>query len=241
MSLKGSYILLTLSQYYHVTIMDITAAITARHSTRAFLDREVEEEKIHRILDTARWAPSGVNMQPWRVAVVRGTTKHQITEALLAAREAGQKEDPDYRYYPKEWFEPYKSRRKATGLALYQALGISRQDTQARLEAWYNNYRFFGAPVGLLVFLDRRLGQGSWIDTGMFLQCLMLAAESEGLATCPQASLAEYPDIVRRILGVEEQFALVCGISLGYPDAEAAVNNYRTPREPVESFTSWHN
>lgn len=220
--------------------MEIITAIKSRKSTRAFLKREVEKEKIHRILDAARWAPSGANMQPWQVAVVTGATKQRISKALLAARESAQQSPPDYQYYPQEWFEPFKSRRKITGLALYSALDIAREDTTARTEAWNNNYRFFGAPVGLLVFLDRRLGQGSWIDLGMFLQNIMLAAESEGLATCPQAALAEYPDPVRHILGMEENLALVCGLSLGYPDTEAAVNRYRTSREPVETFTTWH-
>jgi len=220
--------------------MELITAMKARHSTRAFLDREVESETLHTILDAARWAPSGVNMQPWHVAVVRGETRQRLSDALIAAREAGEKESPDYDYYPAEWFEPYKGRRKATGLALYNALKIARDDTQARIDAWYNNYRFFGAPAGLLVFLDKRLGQGSWIDIGMFLQNIMLAAENEGLATCPQASLAEFPKIVRSILGIEEHLMLVCGLSLGYPDPAAAVNGYRTPREPVEAFTRWY-
>jgi nitroreductase len=220
--------------------MNIISVMKTRKSCRAFLKRDVEAKKIHAILDAARWAPSGVNMQPWRVAVVRGETKRTISDAIIAAREAGQAENPDYHYYPGEWFEPYKSRRKATGLALYSALQIGREDNQARTEAWNNNYRFFGAPVGLLVFLDRHLGQGSWVDIGMFLQNLMLAAESEGLATCPQASLAEYPDIVRGILGIGDEMALVCGLSLGYADPDAAVNGYRTPREPVDAFTTWH-
>lgn len=220
--------------------MELITAMKARRSTRAFLERDVEREKIRAILDAARWAPSGVNMQPWQVAVVRGESKRRIGEAIIAAHDAGQTETPDYRYYPSEWFEPYKSRRKATGLALYGALNIGREDTRARTEAWDNNYRFFGAPAGLLVFIDRRLGQGSWIDTGMFLQNLMLAAVGEGLATCPQASLAEYPNIVRDILGIDQQMALVCGLSLGYPDPQAPVNDYRTPRMEVEEFTTWH-
>lgn len=220
--------------------MNIITVMKTRKSCRAFLDRDVDADKIRAVLDAARWAPSGVNMQPWRVAVVRGETKRTISDAIIAARKAGQVENPDYQYYPGEWFEPYKSRRKVTGLALYGALQIGREDSRARTEAWYNNYRFFGAPVGLLVFLDRRLGQGSWVDIGIFLQNLMLAAESEGLATCPQASLAEYPDIVRGSLGIGDEMVLVCGLSLGYADPDAAVNGYRTPREPVDAFTTWH-
>ncbi len=220
--------------------MDMITGMKARQSTRAFLPREVEKEKIIRILDAARWAPSGANMQPWHVVVVQGSSKQRITDALVSAHERGQQETLDYQYYPDEWFEPFKSRRRATGLALYGALGIGREDTQARHEAWNDNYRFFGAPVGLLVFLDRRLNQGSWIDIGMFLQNILLAAESEGLATCPQAALAEYPETIRHLLGIGEHLALACGISLGYPDNDAPANSFRTTREPVEAFTSWH-
>jgi len=220
--------------------MHVSDAIKQRQSTRAFLDKPVKRETVNAILDTARWAPSGVNMQPWRVAVVSGQSKQRLAEAIIAARESETPENPDYRYYPQEWFEPYKGRRKETGLALYGALGIGREDKEQRIAAWYNNYRFFGAPVGLLVFLDRRLAKGSWIDIGIFIQNIMLAAEAEGLATCPQASLAEYPDIVRDTLGIDNDWALACGIALGYPDKSAAVNGYRTPREPVEAFTSWH-
>lgn len=220
--------------------MQLLDAIQNRHSTRAFLDREVPAELITTVLDAARWAPSGVNMQPWRVAVVSGESKQRLAEAIIAARNSEQAEKPDYQYYPDEWFEPYNSRRKASGLALYSALGIGKEDKEKRIEAWYNNYRFFGAPIGLLIFLDRRLAKGSWIDIGMFIQNILLAAQEQGLATCPQASLAEYPDIVRATLGIDQQWALACGIAVGYPDMTAAVNSYRTSREPVEAFTSWH-
>lgn len=220
--------------------MQLSEAMQQRKSTRAFLEREVPTATVHAILDTARWAPSGVNMQPWRVAVLRGASRQRLGDAIIAAREAGVEPNPDYHYYPPEWFEPYKSRRKASGLALYGALGIGREDKAEQVAAWYRNYHFFGAPVGLLLFLDRRLGQGSWIDIGMFLQNILLAAEEQGLATCPQASLGEYPDIARQQLGIEPHWALACGVALGYADPAAAVNGYRTPREPVERFTSWH-
>jgi len=215
-------------------------SITTRQSSRAYLSREVSQESITKILSVARWAPSGANMQPWRVAVVSGKTKQRIGDAIIEARHSGHTAEPDYRYYPDEWFEPYKQRRNDTGLALYSALDIGREDKQARLDAWDNNYHFFGAPVGLLIFLDRRLGQGSWIDIGMFMQNILLAAQAEGLATCTEASVAEYPDIVRDILGIEHSWTLAAGIALGYADKDAAVNNYRTSREEVGNFTSWH-
>lgn len=220
--------------------MEVLEAMRGRASTRAFLDRPVDRATVEAILDAARWAPSGTNTQPWQVVVVTDKTKRRLTEALIAARAASEPERPDYRYYPEKWEEPYRSRRLACGLALYRALGIGREDADRRIKAWNNNYSFFGAPVGLFFFLDRTLAQGSWVDMGMFLQNVMLAARAFDLATCPQAALAEYPDIVRRLLNVPDTRALVCGMSLGYPDTAAPVNNFRTAREPVANFTRWY-
>jgi len=220
--------------------MDVLEAMRGRKSTRAYLDKPVARATVEAILDAARWAPSGVDSQPWKVAVVSGTTKERISSDLLAARTAKQPENPDYAYYPSEWQEPYKSRRKATGLALYAALKIGKDDPQARMKAWNNNYRFFGAPVGLLFFVDRALAQGAWVDMGMFIENVMLAARGHGLDTCPQAALAEYPDIVRGILNFPNTHALVCGMALGYADHAHPVNNYRTERAPVSAFTTWH-
>ena len=220
--------------------MEVLEAMRRRASTRAYLDKPVDRATIEAMLDAARWAPSGVNAQPWQVVVVTGETKRRVSEALLAERAAARPENPDYTYYPKQWNEPYKSRRMACGLALYSALGINRSDPQARMKSWNNNYSLFGAPVGLFFFLDRSLEKGSWVDMGMFIENVMLAALSFGLATCPQAALAEYPDIVRRLLNVPDTRALLCGMALGYPDTAAPVNNYRTAREPVAAFTTWH-
>lgn len=220
--------------------METIDAIKARASTRAFLDRPVARATVEAILDAARWAPSGANIQPWKVAAVCGAVKKRLGEALRNARAAGQPGRPDYTYYPPEWTEPYISRRRACGVALYNALDIGRDDKAKRMSAWLANYDFFGAPVGLLFFMDRSLATGSYLDTGMFLQNVMLAAVDAGLATCPQAALAEYPDIVRAELGLPDSLLLVCGMSLGYPDPDAPVNLYRTEREPVGSFLTWH-
>lgn len=220
--------------------MDLLEAMRTRSSTRAFLERPVERATVEAILEAARWAPSGVNIQPWRVAVVQGESRGRIAAAIAAARAAGQAPNPDYTYYPQQWREPYKERRKRCGLAMYRALGVGRDDTDARNAAWERNYRFFDAPVGLLVFLERDLGQGAWVDLGMFIQNVLLAALPFGLATCPQAAMAEYPDIVRELLGVEPRFALMCGIALGYPDPDAPVNRYRTEREPVAEFAAFY-
>ena len=220
--------------------MDTLEAMRHRASTRAYLNAPVARDTVEAILDAARWAPSGVNTQPWHVAVVSGETKQRISAALLAARVAKEPERPDYRYYPLQWEEPYKSRRMVCGLAMYKALNISREDTERRVKTWNLNYAFFGAPVGLFFSLDRALSQGSWLDMGMFIQNVMLAARNFGLATCPQAALAEYPDIVRRHLGIPDSRAIVCGMALGYPDLSDPVNQYRTAREPVANFATWH-
>lgn len=219
--------------------MNINGAIRGRASTRAFLDRPVPRDVIHLILDASRWAPSGVNTQPWQVAVVTGVAKRQMNEALVDARGSGQKPNPDYSYYVARFPEPYRSRQKACGTALYGALGIQYDDKEARVNQWLKNYRGFGAPVQLLIFIDKFLETGSWVDMGMFIQNVMLAARGHGLETCPQASMAEYPDIVRSTLKLPETMLLVCGVAVGYPNSDEPVNNYRTEREPVESFTKW--
>ncbi|MHB8742893.1 MAG: nitroreductase [Sulfuricaulis sp.] len=220
--------------------MEVLEALRRRASTRGYLDQPVAHSTIEAILDAARWAPSGANTQPWQVAVVTGDIKRRLTESLLAKRNARHVENPDYTYYPNLWQEPYKARRQACGVALYTALKIGRHDEDARIKSWNNNYSFFGAPTGLLFFLERSLAQGSWVDIGMFIENVMLAALAFGLATCPQAALAEYPDTVRQLLNIPSSRALVCGMALGYPDPAAAVNNYRTVREPVAIFTTWH-
>jgi nitroreductase len=220
--------------------MDIIEAIRHRASTRAFTGRAVTRDVIQQVLDTARWAPSGVNIQPWQVAVVTGETKQQIGDALAEARSSGQDPNPDYKYYPDRFPEPYRSRQKACGADLYGALGIERDDKPARVDQWMKNYHGFGAPVELLVFVDTVLEKGSWVDMGMFVQNVMLAARGHGLETCAQASMAEYPDIVRGILDLSDSMSLVCGVAIGFADTEDPVNNYRTEREPVESFTTWY-
>ena len=222
------------------TTISTIKTIKARHCVRAFLDKPVAPDLINTMLEAARFAPSGVNTQPWKVAVVTGQTQQAITDAILAHRQQSQTSNPDYHYYPDNWFEPYTSRRKACGLALYGALHISKEDIEKRLVAWNNNYRFFGAPVALFFFVEAKLEKGSWLDMGMFIQNTMLAALDLGLATCPQAALAEYPDVIREHLKISADYQLICGMAVGYADLTAPINQYRTEREPVEHFTSWY-
>lgn len=217
--------------------MQFSEAILKRKSTRAFLNKSVAPEKIQRILDLARHAPSGVNTQPWQVAVVSGVTKKQLDQKLEEAFRSGLKSNMDYQYYPKQWKEPFKSRRKACGLKMYSTLNISRDDKQRQLDQWAANYRAFDAPVVLFFFMDESAEQGSFLDYGMFLQSVMLAAVDQGLATCPQASLSEYPQIVKETLDQDENSLLICGMALGYEDCDALINSYRTDREEFSSFT----
>lgn len=220
--------------------MDIAKAIENRSSIRCYLNKNIKTSIIEQILKTAAHSPSGANIQPWHVAVVQGNTKTQLSNALTEARKHKRPENPDYQYYPINWFEPYKTRRVECGMALYQALGIARDDHEKRLSQWYKNYNFFGAPVGLCFFLHKALDKGSWLDMGMFIQSVMLAALSHQLGTCPQASIAEYPDIVREVLDISDDYLLVCGMSLGYPDLTAAENQYRLPRVKIDEFAKWY-
>lgn len=219
--------------------MDVLEAIRKRHATRAFLNTDISQDTLKTILEIASFAPSGVNAQPWQVVVLKGDYLKKIGDAIIAAREASTPENPDYHYYPTEWHEPYKSRRKACGLALYSAINIGMADIEKRKAAWYRNYYFFGAPIGMLFFIDAKLEKGSWVDMGLFLENVMLAARGMGLETCPEASLAEYPDIVRGIVNIPKEKHLVCGMALGYEDKTQPINQYRTTREPVDSFTTF--
>ena len=220
--------------------MNVLEALSNRKSTRAFLDTPVAQETIIKVLNAARHAPSGVNTQPWNVAVLSGEIKQELQNKMEQAFRGGRKGTMDYQYYPSVWKEPFKGRRKACGLQLYQTLEISRQDRQRQIDQWAANYRAFDAPVMLLFFMEAGLEQGSFLDYGMFLQSVMLAAVDLGLATCPQASLAEYPDIVKQTLDYPEDSILICGMALGYEDTAAVVNSYRTPREAVDSFTRYY-
>ena len=219
--------------------MNVIKALEQRKSTRAFLSKEVEQEKINTILNAARHAPSGTNTQPWQVAVVTGEAKIKLQTKIEEAFRAGDKGNADYTYYPDEWQQPYASRRKECGLLLYKTLGIRREDKERQINQWVANYRAFDAPVLLLFFMDDVMQTGSYIDYGMFLQSVMLAAVDQGLATCPQASIADYPEIIKAELAYPEETVLLCGMALGYEDKDALVNSYRTSREDVDSFTRY--
>lgn len=218
----------------------IDAAIRSRHSVRSFLDRPVSRKSIEEILDVARYAPSGTNTQPWQVYVLAGEVKKALSADILADLDAHpEREDREYEYYPTDWFEPYLGRRRACGWGLYGSLGIERGQKERMHEQRARNYQFFDAPIGMIITMERRLNTGSWMDLGMFMQNIMLAARGRGLHTCPQAAFANYHSIIRRHLPVPDQEIVVCGMAIGYRDAHAPENIWRTDRDPVDGFTRW--
>jgi nitroreductase len=218
----------------------VAQAIVSRRSMRAFLDKPVPRETVEAILELASHAPSGSNLQPWHVCVLTGATLKRFGDAIQTAYltdESGHQRD--YNYYTEQLFEPYLARRRACGWGLYGTLGIERQHKDRMKTQRAKNYNFFGAPTGLVFTIDRRLEKGSWLDYGLFLQTIMLAARSFGLHTCPQASIAEYPNIVRRELGISDGEAVVAGMAMGFADPGDVVNGFSPTREPVSAFTTF--
>jgi nitroreductase len=221
------------------TMMTVDAAITGRRSTRAYLDRPVPHDMLKRILATAARAPSGSNIQPWKVWVVEGVAKTRLTEALLRRVAAGDEGQWPYNYYPVKWRDPYLARRRACGFGLYNTLGIARGDTAAMKAQTAQNFTFFGAPVGLIFSIDRDMEIGSWLDYGMFLQSIMIAARAEGLETCAQAAFAPYHDTVETELKIPHDQLVFCGMSVGYADPAAQVNGFVTERIALDDFVTW--
>jgi len=212
-------------------------ALYGRKSVRAFLPDPVPRPAIERILAAAARAPSGNNVQPWRVRVLQGAARDRLVAAVLAFRAAHPSQESwGYQYYPSQWRQPYLARRRKVGWDMYGLLGIAKTDTEAMRRQMDLNFRFFDAPVGLLFTVDKHLELGSWIDCGMFVQSVALAAQAEGLGTCLQAAWVAHADIVGQTVGLGEDERLVCGMALGHPDANAPVNRLVTERAALEEF-----
>ena len=219
----------------------VLSAIQERRSVRAYTERVVERSELDKILTAAARAASGMNTQPWRVHIVMLKAKAKLTEAIMQERSDGAPEpEPEYQYYPEQWPQSHLERCRAVGWALYGLLGIEKGDRVAS-RAWHDrNYDFFGAPIGMILTLDRALALGSLIDLGMFLEALMVAAEGLGLATCPQAAFASYHAAIRTVLALPSSEMIMCGLALGYEDRSAAPNALRTSREPLDRFVVFH-
>lgn len=218
----------------------VDQAITSRRSVRAFLPTPVAREDIEAILDVARRAPSGSNTQPWKVYVLTGETKARLSESVLAAYDHPEVDTlhrEEYPYYPRTWIDPYQSRRRKVGWDLYGLLGIERADKERMHAQHARNFRFFDAPVGIIFTIDRVMEQGSWLDYGMFLEAVMVAARARGIDTCPQAAFTQFHRIIAEHLALTEDEMVVCGMSMGYANLAAIENTLITERAPVSDFT----
>ncbi len=222
-----------------VASMTVAAAITGRQSIRAYKNDPVPRETIERILDIASRAPSGSNMQPWKVRVLTGAARDKLCAELVRLHESGDNGNWEYEYYSDVWREPYLDRRRQTGWGLYGVLGIPKGDRAASRAYQGRNFEFFGAPVGLMFTIDRDLARGAWLDFGMFVQSIMIAARAEGLETCPQAAFCIFHDTIQRMLAIPETEMVVCGMALGYAQPGAAINTFRTAREPASQFAQF--
>ena len=220
----------------------VDEAITSRRSIRAFLPKPVERSDIEALLAVAARAPSGSNTQPWKVKVVTGaalkTLSDEILKAYMDPAQAASHTE-EYNYYPKQWVAPYVDRRRKVGWDLYALMGLTRENKAGMQAQHGRNYTFFDAPVGLIFTVDRVMEQGSWLDYGMFLQNIMVAARGRGLDTCPQAAFTTFHSVIARVLQLPPNEQLVCGMALGYADASKIENSLITERESVEGFTQF--
>lgn len=220
----------------------VDAAITSRRSIRAYLPTPVAQEDIAQILQVAGRAPSGTNTQPWKVYVLQGERKQQLSSAIVAAHsdpELAQQHHEAYAYYPREWVSPYIDRRRKVGWDLYALLGLTRDNKAGMAEQHGKNYDFFGAPVGLIFTIDRIMEQGSWLDYGMFLQSIMVAARARGLDTCPQAAFTQYHRIIAEQLALPPSETVVCGMALGVADLSKIENSLVTERMALAEFVKF--
>lgn len=220
--------------------MTVTEALKARTSVREFVGTPVPAGTVREILDVARFAPSGGNLQPWRVVAVAGDERRAVTE--LAQRvlfEHPEGEPTEYPVYPANLWEPYRARRFELGEALYALLGIPRTDRSGRLLRFARNYEFFGAPVGLFFVIDRRMGHGQWAHLGMFMQSVALAAVERGLGTCMQEAWGALRPSLGAHFALPEHEVVYSGMALGHPDTEHPVNRLRAERVPVGDFATF--
>ena len=223
------------------TRLSTDEALRTRRSVRAFLPTRVAREEVQELLALAARSPSGSNIQPWKVHAFTGEVRQRITDTILHALDEGpaERHRREWNYYPLRWREPYLGRRRQIGWDLYGLLGIAKGDFDATEQQRRRNYEFFGAPVGLMFTLEEDLEIGSWLDLGIFIGSLALAARGRGLDTCPQAAFADFHELIRPILGIPDHEIIICGMALGHADPHHVVNRLHTARAAVEEFTTF--
>ena len=220
--------------------MKVSDAVMSRHSMRVFKDREVPRKIIEQMIAVARYTASNGNVQPWKLYVTSGAKRRQLSAAIIHAIKSGDAgPGAEYGVYPKEFTPLYDQRRKKVGKDLYTLLGVPKGDAEGMQRQFLKNYEFFGAPVGMILTVERRMGNGQWIDCGGFLTSLMLLAREHGLHTCPQAAFSRYQHVVRRELSIPDDQIVICGLALGYADEAEVPNNLITDRAPLAEFVTW--
>jgi len=215
--------------------VNVTEAVNKRKSIRAFLPDPIDNVTVTRLLEGAARAPSGGNVQPWRIYVVNGGAMARF-RTIMAEAKPGR---PEYPIYPEGLWEPHRSARFEVGEAMYEKLGIPREDKAARYAQLARNADFFGAPAALFCFVDRRMGSAQWSDLGMFLQTFMLLAQEAGVDTCPQEAWAPWYETVQAFVGAPESEMLFCGLALGHADWDQPVNELHSTRLPLDQWAAW--
>ena len=219
--------------------MHVSEAIASRKSIRAFKPDPVPRETIEEILKLASRAPSGGNVQPWRVYALMGEARDELVRRVAEARKQHPMgEPPEYKIYPPHLSEPFRTRRFRVGEAMYATMNIPREDKAARLQFFSRNWEFFGAPVGLIFTMDRQMQEGQWADLGMFMQNIMLLAREKGLHTCPQEAWATFHSVIRDYLSIPQNEMIFCGMAIGHADDTAPVNALVAERAPLEEFAT---
>jgi nitroreductase len=221
-----------------MTTMDVYDAVTSRRAVRGFTDRPIPEPVLKRVLSAAAWSPSGSNLQPWHTYVVTGAPLAELKKRVgerLAAEDPW--DEPEYEMYPPELKSPYRERRSAFGTQRYGALGISREDVEARQRAAADNWACFGAPAALFCYIDRDMGRPQWSDVGMYLQTVMLLLRAEGLHSCTQMAWAKFHKTVAQVLSPPGELILFCGMSIGFEDL--TISHPRTGRAPLDETVSF--
>ncbi|MCR9213865.1 MAG: nitroreductase [Proteobacteria bacterium] len=220
--------------------MKVSEAISSRMTVRQFLDRPVPKDLIVEILEAAKRAPSGGNLQPWTVHVLTGDPLKALIDDIDVKLKAGVIEEPEYNVYPPDLVDPYRSRRRVLGQALYDLIGVPREDLPGKLKQLSRNFRFFDAPVGLFFVLHRQMEIGQYADVGMFMENIMLLAREHGLDTCPQEAWARWPQTLKEHLSLKDEEMLFCGMAIGYRDEDAVINRLVSEREEFEKFVTLH-
>ncbi len=216
--------------------MNVSDAVNVRKSIRRFLDTPVDTEMVKDLLNKAARAPSGGNLQPWRISVIPTPTMPRFLEYLKSSEVQDQ---PEYAIYPPNLKSPYRDSRFKVGEDMYAKLGIARDDKPSRFGHLARNFEFFGAPCGFFCFVDRIMGPPQWSDLGMFLQTFMLLAQEAGLDTCAQEAWAGRPQTVAQFVKAPEELMLFCGMAIGYRDGDAPVNSLVSDRAPLEDWATF--